>query len=213
MAEYADRERNFNDSLGPTMGKFAVAMVQADSLSKDAGLHRAMQLAGMDNVEFNTKTSLIGLDQPLETRMSVPPIAIVKSNPLEIQEANMSMDMTVSASQESSSSLKSDTEVKGSGSANFGFFKVGVSMKAAVSVAKESKRKSDYRATTHADLKMVQGDTPEGLARIIDAITETVSEGLAMNKVLIEKQAEKLSAATGEADPDALTSGEEAPAA
>ena len=42
--QFAQREASFNDNLGPTIGKFCVACVEADSQSKDAAAFRALKM-------------------------------------------------------------------------------------------------------------------------------------------------------------------------
>ena len=190
--QFEGREHKFNDSVGKYMGKFTLAMVESDIVAKAAGLNRALEVIGMENIEVPTKVSLVGLGESLETRVSMPPITMLNVNGIQTKEAKMVMDMTVSASEESSSSLKSDTEVSGSAKVRFGLFSVGMSMKAAVSVASDKKRKSDYSATTHAELTMEQAPLPEGLAIIIEAANETVRTGMEINKVLAGKQADRL---------------------
>ena len=61
-----------------------------------------------------------------------------------------------------------------------------------MSVAKESKRRSDYTSTTHAELNMVQGDPPEGLLKIVDALNLSTTKALELNAELIEHQYLKL---------------------
>ena len=99
MAEYENRERNYNNGLGKIVGSFAMGCVQADNLAKDAYVQRQIMLMGEDppNVDFVAQTNLIGLKQPLETRVSVPKIILAPSTPLMIEKAMLTMDMTVSA--------------------------------------------------------------------------------------------------------------------
>ena len=190
MAEYQDRERNYNNGLGKVLGGFIQACVDGDSEAKDAYVDRQIRLMSQEkpNAEFQAEVTLIGMKQSLVTKISVPKIILAPSKPFTIQEANLSMDMSVSAHSEDSLAVKSDTEVEGSASVGFGIFKGSMRIKAAVSVAKDQKRSSDYTSTTHVDVKMAQGEAPEGLMKIIDALNMTTVKGLALNAELIDRQ-------------------------
>ena len=206
MAEYSQREANFNKSLGGTFAGFAAAMVDADARAKDAHVDRITRILDTENVQFTSSTSLIGKEEKLTTVIDVPRIAVTKVNPIEIDDAEMSMTMSVSASQESSSDLASKTSVGGSGKVGFGPVSFGVKFSAEVSVSKTEKRKSDYRATTEARMHMRQSDPPEGLSVILDCISETVRAGLEINKGLMQRQAQAL---MDEVNPDAPAEAEE----
>ena len=206
MTEYEGRERNYNNGLGKVIGSFAMGCVQADNAAKDAYVARQIALMGQEppNVDFLAKTNLIGIEQALETRVSVPKIILAPSTPLMIEKAFLPMDMTVSAHTEDNLSVQSDTEVEGSVKAGWGPISGELRIKAAVSVAKESKRSSDYTSTTHAEVTMVQGPAPEGLMKIIDSLNATTARALELNSILIEDQAEKLRIETEAAEPEEL---------
>lgn len=200
MAEYADRERGFNEGVGDVLGDFAVAAIEADSASKDANIARYIDLLERPNVDFKAETSIIGLDQKLETGISVPVIAVAPIEPLVVAEAEMKMSMTVSAHQDqtdkSDKSVASDTEVEGSGGGGIGPFRVKVrvkqGIKASMSTSSEKKRSSDYSATTDARILLKQGSPPEGLMKVIDALVSNTQKGLEINERLIEKQAQAM---------------------
>ena len=194
---FAQREQEFNKTLGGTVAGFAAAIVDADSRAKDAHVDRVAKVLDAPNVQFQSSVSLIGREERLSTTMDVPRIAVTKVNPIEIESADLAMSMSVSASQESSSDLASKTSVGGSGKIGWGPVSFGVKFNAEVSVAKSEKRSSDYRATTDAKMRMVQGTAPEGLSVIVDAISETVRTGLEINKGLMQLEAQKAAEAAG----------------
>ena len=205
MAEYENRERDYNDNIGQVVGRFCTAIVEADSASKDAHVARVLNLLKQPNAEFIAQTSIIGVKDPLQTRIEVPVLSIVAANPIVIEEANLTLDMSVSASTSDTTNVASKTSVKASGKVGWGPFSLGVSIQADVSVAKESKRESDYRSTTHADVKMVQGDTPEGLSLILDSINKSVTSGLKINEAIIQAKVGSISdAAAGTDDVPAI---------
>jgi hypothetical protein len=72
------------------------------------------------------------------------------------------------------------------------FGKIGVSIKANVSVSNERKRSSDYRATTEVHVSFKQGQTPEGVSRILDSVNGTVAKSLEVNERLIDAKSRQL---------------------
>ena len=192
MAEYENREANYNNGLGKIMRSYAMACIDADNASKDAFVDRQVRLMSQEepNAEFKARVSLIGLEQSLETRISVPKMILAPPKPLVIKRSILTLDMTVSAHSEDNLSVQSDIEAEGE--AKLGPLPVSMRIKAAVSVAKETKRSSDYTSTTHAELIMEQGDPPEGLMKIIDALNLTTVRALELNADLVEIQAQKL---------------------
>ena len=200
MAEYEDRERNYNNGLAKVVGAFAIGLVEADGASKDAYVDRQIRLMNQEvpNAEFRAKTTLIGLEQALETKVSVPKIVLAPSEPFIIERANLSMDMTVSASTEDNLSVRSDIEAEGE--AKLGPLPVSLRIKAAVSVAKDQKRRSDYTSTTHADLTMCQGNAPEAVMKIIDAMTANTVKALELNASIVEGEYRELVAATDQVE-------------
>ncbi|MCH9844328.1 MAG: DUF2589 domain-containing protein [Alphaproteobacteria bacterium] len=192
MAEYENRERAFNRSVGGVMGNFARAVVQADTVAKDEHMKRIQAVFGLPDVKLEAKTSLVGFDDAITTSIELPPVALVDMKPLEIDSAIISMDMTVSASTATNSSIKSETAVSGEAKAGWGVFSASIGFSAKVSVAKEHQRKSDYSAKTHAELTMKQGAMPEGLAKVVDALANQVDKTMDINARLIEKQSDIL---------------------
>ena len=202
MAEYENRERNYNNGLAKIVGAFAVGLVEADGAAKDAYVDRQIRLMNQEepNAEFRARTTLIGMDEALETKVSVPKIVLAPSEPFIIERANLSLDMTVSASTEDNLSVQSDIEAEGE--AKLGPLPVSLRIKAAVSVAKDQKRRSDYTSTTHADLTMCQGASPEGMMKIIDSMTANTVKALELNASIVESDYRKLVAASGAADTE-----------
>ena len=204
MAEYENRERNYNNGIAKILYGVAMGAVLSDNASKDAYVERQIRLMNQEepNAEFKARTTLIGLDQALETKVSVPKIVLAPSRPFIIERVNLSLDMSVSASSEDALAIKSDTEMEGEGKVGFGVFSASMRVKAALSVAKDQKRSSDYSSSTHVDLTMCQGEAPEGLMKIIDSLNATTVKALQLNADLIEMQYRELVAASGAADTE-----------
>ena len=197
MATAARVEKRHIRRLGSMLGEFAKAVVEADSMAKDASIARYIELLERGNVDFRTNTSLIGMEQDLETGISVPTIAVAPIEPIVVEEAEIKTCMTVNAHQESSSEIKSTT--KGHASTGFGMHKAGLS--AMVSTDHNKKRSTDQSNTTEVRMRFVQGVAPIGLARIVDALSGPVlMKSLEINERLITKQAEALTEEVDEAE-------------
>ena len=192
MAEYQNREQNYSKTLGDLIGAFTTHCVEADSMSKDEAIDRTIKMFNAGNFDLKSSVSLIGMDTPLETNISVPKAIIANLNPLVISQAEMETSMSVSAHTESEQSVDEDIGMEGSGSGGFGPIKVKVKISSHTSVHSSQKRSSDYRATCDTKLVMIQGQTPEGLSRLLDAMYLTVDKGMELNELLIEQQAAQL---------------------
>ena len=187
--QFRAREAAYNDNLGQVVGRFATGIVEADSAAKDAHCRRVLNLIDKPNAEFSTESGLIGMEQKLETKMSVPAVVVTDMRPIAIEEATLEMDMTVSASNEKVDKLDSQSSGEGSGKIGWGPFSIGIKVKADVSVGKSHKRNSDYRSHTNAKLTMRQAPIPEGLALIIDAMNKNVAVAAQINGQIAEDQA------------------------
>lgn len=184
------REKAFNSTLGGTIGGFCSAIIQADGMAKDANIDRILLMLEGGNITVNTGVA-VGDQEPMETNISVPRVLLTQTNPIEIKEASLSMDMTVSESDESTLNIESEVETSGSARVGWGIMSFGVNFRASVSVAKEHKRKSDYRATTTANLTMAQGEQPEALSRIIDSMVKGLDDCLKLNHASLEDKTTK----------------------
>lgn len=194
---FPERERNFNDSLGRVIGRFCISCVEADSAAKDKYIERIAELSKMENLTSEAEVSIVGMKEKLTASMNYPVLTVAPTRPFEIEKALISMDMTTSSTESDSSSVASKSAGKGTAKIGWGPLSVGISVSASVSTSKEHKRSSDYRATTHAEVTMVQGEVPEGVALIVEAMNGVMATGLEINKMLINKQAAKMAEEAG----------------
>ena len=95
MAEYENRERSYNNGLAEIVKSYALGLVEAYDTAADAYVTRQIRLMEQEepNAEFSARTTLIGMDQALETRVSVPKIVLAPSKPFVIGEANLSLSL------------------------------------------------------------------------------------------------------------------------
>ena len=185
-------ENSWKSSVGKVVGDACLAIIDADIHAKDAQLARIMSQVGLDPLDFTAETSLVGLEQKLQTALQVPHIVAAMSTSLGIDEATVKMSMDVSAVEEDNTNIKFGSETEASASGGFLWAKGSVRQKATLGVTNDRKRKTDYRSTMNVDVTMRQQDPPEALMMIIDAIVENVKKGIELNRGLIEKQADKV---------------------
>ena len=194
MANFRDREHSYNDNLGNIISGFCMGVAKADVIMSDAYTDNISELAALPNAEFVTEASLIGLPEKLQVRTSVPMIGLASLKPLQIQEAILELDMTVSAHEESKDTLKIDAGVEGKVSFG-GIGPIGggsVKIKASVSKGKEHARSSDYRSQTHVRVKLGLGEIPECLALLYEGNAHIMNEVMEINKVIVGRYAEQL---------------------
>ena len=195
MAEYQNRERDWNNGLGGVIAKFARGCVLAHNEACDAYLERMLALfEDPANADFQAETSLIGLDEPLRTKVSVPKVSLMPPMALGVREAELTMDMTVAAHSEDATAVNLGVEAEGEASLPLGPISARVRVKASLSVSHEKKRHSDYSSTTHARLVMGPIDPPEGMMKIIDALNATTVRALEVNEKLIDHRVGLLNA-------------------
>ena len=177
---------NWNNNLGDTIGSFCQAIVQADGQSKDAYTARILNLLKVPNAQFVADCSLVGQKDPLQVRIDTPVISITKVDPILISEAEIEMEMNVSSSVSDESTQ--DVNAAGSGSASVGWgpFKASIQVSASMASSSKHQRQSDFRSRTQCKVKMIQGDTPEGLSLIMESIHGFVATATQMNKQIVE---------------------------
>lgn len=185
---------DFNNNLGDTIGGFCTAVVEADSLAKDAQTARILSLLKRPNAQFVADVSVIGSEEPLQVRIDTPVIAITNIQPIEITTAELELDMTVETAINDASETKGNVEGKGEASIGIGPFSAKVSVSASASYSSAKSRKSDYRARTNVKVQFAQGTPAEGLSLIMQSVNRFVDVGTAINKQIVEAQLPKFQA-------------------
>ena len=180
MAEYSDRERDFDASLGQVMGSWMTALVTADILRQKAWLAEIQTLFTPDKdgniptVDLTTKLDFAGKKADSNIGVQFPVGIALLGEQFAADSAKLSMTMNVEASSLDDTTEKA--EASGSGEASYGVgpFKVGIKVSASMSVNSEQKRSSDYRATTEAELNMTRVQSPEPIMRAMDVWSKLV---------------------------------------
>ena len=194
MADYANsKEKGWVSSLGERIGNAATAIVEADSLAKDKQLERTMRLLERDNVNFRSNTNVIGVDQALETGISVPPIAIVDNSPMVVDDAHIKLNLEVTESAQDTTKVEASSETEANASYKIPFIgSASVKQTVRGSVSNERARKSDYSSKMEVYVHMAQAEPAEGMAIVLDALVAPIKKAAEVNANIIDRQGDKM---------------------
>lgn len=203
MAEYEDREQQFNASLGNVMGSWMVEIAKADLTRQQGWLEIVQALAKPDedgNIPLITLASGIKGpdDKPLAgADISFPIVLAMLGEQFAGTEAELDMTMNVSAS--TLDETQGQQQGSAEGEAKFGIAGLSATVKvsASFSESEDHKRESDYRATTSATLKMARVPTPEPIQRMLQAFLTTVDVEAQIAQSLIQGNAKALAQKKG----------------
>ena len=206
-ADFIPQSQSFNKSLGEVVGKFVTDLCMADATTRQANANMIVAMVTKDDgtprppIDF-VATVNSGDDKNLiKTDISVPLVAIANTDAFLPEEATLTMDMNVSASSEDTEQLQAQAGGSGTASVGWGPFKASITVNASMSTSKESKRSSDYRSTTHAEVKMTRQPAPEGLSLILNSVQKTVEMGLKIQEQKALDAANKAAATVAPAPP------------
>ena len=208
MAEYADREKQFDASLGNVMGGWMLDVAKAD-LARQQGWLEAIQLLTVPDKdgkipEITMASGITGSDgKPLSGVDITFPVALaLMGQQFAATEADLSMTMNVSASTLDETKGQQSGTAEGEGKFGIAGLSVTVKVSASFSEAEDHKRSSDYRATTTAAVKMARVPTPEPVQRVLQAFMGIVDVECQIAKALIEGNASKVAQQKGLLPPD-----------
>lgn len=110
-----------------------------------------------------------------EVELEVPVLSIVKIPSLSITSVDVTFDMEVKSSESSKETKDTSGSLESSMSIGWGIFKGSVSIKGSVATHKENTRSSDNSAKYHVEVQAKDGGMPEGLARVLDIMAQSVA--------------------------------------
>ena len=194
------KEKAWVSSLGERIGNAAVAVVEADSLAKDHQVRRVIELVDRGNIDFRSNTGLVGMEQQLETGISVPVISVVRSDALVVDNATIDLSLEVTESANDTTTAKVGSETQASASYNSLIVKGSVKQTVRASVEHTRARKSDYTSKMSVHVSMSQSEPAEGMALVLDALMSPIKAAADINKQLVERQGEALTAQTAQAE-------------
>ena len=113
---------------------------------------------------------------PMEAvELEVPLLAIVKVPALSINKVDITFDMEVKNSEASKESTDASASLSASLKFGWGMFSGTVNISGSVSSHKENTRSSDQTAKYHVEVHATDDGMPEGLARVLDIIAQSVA--------------------------------------
>lgn len=203
MAEYEDREHQFDASLGNVMGSWMLDIAKAD-LTRQQGWLEAVEALSTPDKDGKIPTitlasGITGSDgKPVSgADITFPVVLAMIGEQFAGTEADLSMNMNVSAS--TLDETKGQESGSATGEAKFGIAGLSATVKvsASFSASEDHKRQSDYRATTAANLKMGRVPTPEPIQRVLEAFLKTVDVECQIAKAIIEQNAKAVAQQKG----------------
>ena len=203
MAEYADREKQFDSSLGNVMGSWMLEIAKADLTRQQGWLEAVQALATPDkdgNIpQVTLHSGITGPDaKPISgADITFPVVLAMLGEQFAGQEADLNMTMNVSASTLDETHGKQEGSATGEASFGIGGLKATVKVSASFSEAEDHKRASDYRATTSANLKMARVPTPEPIQRVLQAFLKTVDVECQIATAIIQQNAQAIAQQKG----------------
>ena len=107
--------------------------------------------------------------------LEVPLLAVVKVPNLSINKVDISFDMEVKNSEQSRESENSKKAMSAEAKFGWGPFSAKVNISGSVSSHKENTRSTDQSAKYHVEVHAADDGMPEGLARVLDMIAQSVA--------------------------------------
>ena len=196
MAEYEDREQQFDASLGDVMGSWMLEVAKADLTRQQGWLAAVQALSTPDKSgKLPTVTLAAGLTDDAGKlddagNVSFPVVLALLGQQFAADTASLAMTMNVSASQ--LSEVKGEQQGSAEGQASFGIagLKATVKVAASFSESEDRKRSSDYRATTTANVTMKRVATPEPIQRVLQAFLHVVDTECQLALAAVQKDAQ-----------------------
>ena len=202
MAEYANREAAFGDSLPGRVGGFMLAVGMADGMARMQAVDITRQILELPNVELQQKISILNREDPLVFAASMPAALYTEARPFLAETADLNMSMRVNTKTSSEKSLDSKVDSTTKASARIGFFKIEQTIQASVSTHSNQTRESDYGAVTDMKLHMARHPLPEGLAKTLDAMNEFAHSANEINIALAKQSISEISSEADLALPE-----------
>jgi len=113
---------------------------------------------------------------PMETvDLEVPLLAIVKVPALFVDKVDITFDMEVKNSESSKDSQDATASLEAEAKIGWGIFSATVKISGSVSSHKENTRSSDQSAKYHVEVHAADDGMPEGLARVLDIVAQSVA--------------------------------------
>ena len=213
MAEYTDREGQFDASLGNVMGGWMLDVAKAD-LARQQGWLEAIQVLTQPDKDgkipqITLASGITGADGKAISGADISfPVALaLMGQQFAASEADLAMTMNVSASTLDETKGQESGTASGEGKFGIAGLSITVKVSASFSASEDHKRASDYRATTTASVKMTRVPTPEPVQRVLEAFMKIVDVECKITEAIIEGNAQAQAQAKGLLPPTPKPSG------
>lgn len=114
--------------------------------------------------------------RPMErVELEVPLLSVVKVPNLAIDRVGITFDMEVKNTEQSRETRSTQGSMSAQARLGWGPFKARVNISGSVSSHKENTRSTDHSARYHVELNATDQGMPEGLARVMDLISQSVA--------------------------------------
>ena len=114
-----------------------------------------------------------------KVQLEVPLLAVVKVPSLAINKVDISFDMEVKNSEQSRDERTEEGKFSAEAKLGWGPFSAKVNVSGSVTSHKENTRSTDQSAKYHVEVHAVDDGMPEGLARVMDLIAQSVAPKIA----------------------------------
>ncbi|ANC03684.1 MULTISPECIES: DUF2589 domain-containing protein [Pseudomonas] len=134
------------------------------------------------NVSFRYDRSAPTEDDPAaieKVELQLPLLAVVKVPNLAINKVDISFDMEVRNSEQSRDTEDRSGSFSAEAKLGWGPFSAKVNVSGSVASHKENTRSTDQSAKYHVEVHAVDDGMPEGLARVMDIIAQSVTPKIA----------------------------------
>jgi hypothetical protein len=115
-------------------------------------------------------------ENPMETvELEVPLLAVVKVPNLSINKVDISFDMEVKNASQSRDSTDTQAALSAEATLGWGPFSAKLNISGSIATHKENTRSTDQSAKYHVQLHAADDGMPEGLARVMGMIAQSVA--------------------------------------
>ena len=176
------------------LGATVVAVNRGDQMQKHDQIQFLEELSKLENVDFEIKASLVGIDKPMKVSASLPIFSLANLQQTTFKEVTLDLAMDVSDHQELE--ISTDTAIKAEGTAKIGIGPIGakVHISASMGVHSSQKRSTDQRSHVGLQAVLERTEPPEGVQLIVDTSNLLVSKTMEMNVKIIEGKVQQIQA-------------------
>ena len=199
MPGFNERENEWKASFTDILTRFVVGQIEADFGGQQAFIEMLKDASQEENLELETKVSIMDTPDLLELTQSMPMAVTLDSDKPAVVSSRIKMSLNVEASTLDAKTSSKSGKVKVGSNAIAGAF--GIGLEGSMAVNKEHKRTSDYRSTVEVELEMGRVPVSEGLRRIMDGHIRVMDLAMRINEALVTRKFNEVAQEVGLATP------------